>query len=203
MRTIYKITDENLITEMLKRAIFGVLALADEQAKPYAIPLNFVRIDNSFYFHGSKKGRKIEAIQANKQASLSIVESYVVVPSYFASDSELACPATHLNKSIIVDGTLSFVEEHKEKARVLAALMKKLQPEGGYKPLSDAVYKKAIQATTIFKLTPVEMSAKFKFGQQVNQEVFEKIIYNLEKRGTDLDIETVQLMKSMRFAKLD
>ncbi len=75
--------------------------------------------------------------------------------------------------------------------------MKKLQKEGKYKPLNENIYQKAINATTICKLIPNEIKAKFKFGQHLNQERFDMIIKHLEKRGNKKDISTIKLMKKL------
>jgi nitroimidazol reductase NimA-like FMN-containing flavoprotein (pyridoxamine 5'-phosphate oxidase superfamily) len=117
-----------------------------------------------------------------------------MIQSYFSSNDELACPATQFFKSIIIDGEIKFVENYDEKVKVLSELMKKLQKEGKHKPLSDEVYQKAINATTIYKLIPNEIKAKFKFGQHLNQERFDMIIKHLEERGNKKDTLTIKLM---------
>ena len=58
MKTAFDITDDKLIVEVLNLAEHGVLALYD--AKPYAVPVNFVYLDGAIYFHGSPKGKKNE-----------------------------------------------------------------------------------------------------------------------------------------------
>ena len=73
--------------------------------------------------------------------------------------------------------------------------MQKLQPEGQYKAMSEEIYRKSIHATTLFKLIPVTISAKFKFGQQLTEEKFKIIINNLKKRGNPKDLETIHLMR--------
>ncbi len=182
------------IKEILDVVEYGTLALCSED-KPYSLPINFVEVDGSIYFHGSKKGRKIDTIKANQFASFSAVEPYSIIDSDFSSNSELACPATHFFKSVVVDGKIEIVEEYDEKVLMLSSLMRKLQPKGGYKPLSQEVYKKAINATLIYKLVPDSMSLKLKFGQKLTQERFDMIIKNLEKRGSKKDMETIELIK--------
>ena len=162
------------------------------------MPINFVELNNEIYFHGSKKGRKIDILKNNQFASFSVVESYSMIQSYFSSNDKLACPATQFFKSIIIDGEIKFVENYDEKVKVLSELMKKLQKEGKYKPLSEEVYQKTINATKIYKLIPNEIKAKFKFGQHLNQERFDMIIKHLEERGNEKDILTIKLMKKLK-----
>ena len=82
MKSIFALTDEAAIHALLDQIKYGTLALSVEN-QPYSLPVNFVRIGSSLYFHGSKKGRKIETMQANPRASFSVVEAGSVIPSYF------------------------------------------------------------------------------------------------------------------------
>jgi len=197
MKENTRIKDEKIIEKIIDDAEYGTLALCDVKGKPYALPINYVRIGDDLYFHGSKKGRKIEALESNKQASFSIVETLSFVPSYFSTKEDLACPATQFYRSVSIDGRIEFVDDYKEKVLALSKLMEKLQPEGKYQSMSKAVYLKAIDATRIFKLIPNEITGKFKLGQQHSKERLELIIKNLEARGTQTDLETVALMREL------
>ena len=197
MKENTRIKDKKIIKKIIDTAEYGTLALCDTEGKPYALPINYVRIGDDLYFHGSKKGRKIEAIESNKQASFSIVETLSFVPSYFSTKEDLACPATQFYRSVSIDGFIEFVDDYKEKVLALSKLMEKLQPEGKYQSMSKAVYQKAIDATRIFKLIPNEISGKFKLGQQHSKERLELIIKNLEARGTQTDLKTVALMREI------
>ena len=196
MKQIFEITDEKIIKEVLNNAEYGTLAICHDN-KPYSLPINFVEFNNEIYFHGSKKGRKIEILQNNQFASFSVVEPYSMIQSYFSSQGKLACPATQFFKSIIIDGKIEFIENYDTKVEVLSKLMEKLQKEGKYKPLNKEIYQKSINATTIYKLIPDEIKAKFKFGQHLNEERFNMIIEHLEKRGKKTDKATIKLMRKL------
>ncbi len=195
MKSIFTITDEAAIYALLDRTEYGTLALSIDN-RPYSLPVNFVRVENTLYFHGSKKGRKIETITANSRAAFSVVEAGSIIPSYFSSTDELACPATQFFASVMIEGRIVFVEEYDVKAAALEALMEKLQPEGGYKPLSDPAYRKAIDATTIYALPIERLSGKYKFGQHLPPERFERILHYLNERGTATDQHTQTMMQS-------
>ena len=194
MKPIFEIKEVNLINEILDNAEYGTLALCMNN-KPYSVPINFVRINKNIYFHGAKKGKKIEMIKANSLASFSVVESLSLLPSFFSSDKGDACPSTHLFKSVIIDGEIQFIENYDEKEEVLQALMEKLQKEGGYIPLNDAMYKKAINATLIYKLRANEIKAKFKLGQHFTQERYQRVCEHLQQRGSQKDLQTLQLIQ--------
>jgi nitroimidazol reductase NimA-like FMN-containing flavoprotein (pyridoxamine 5'-phosphate oxidase superfamily) len=197
LKSTFEIKDEKIIDEVLQQNEYGVLAICFED-KPYSVPINFVKMDDNIYFHGGKSGRKLEILQKNQFASFSVVESYSLIQSYFSSNDGLACPATQFFKSIIIDGKIEFLEDYDEKISALDSLMKKLQKEGGYKPLSDEVYKKTINSVVMYKLIPQTTKAKFKFGQHLTQERFDMIIEHLEKRGDEKDKATIELMKKFK-----
>jgi len=194
MKQIFEIKEKKTIEALLNRAEYGTLALCKE-GKPYSIPVNFVLFDDAIYFHGSHKGRKMETLADNTQVSLSIVENYSLIQSYFSSNDGSACPATQFFKSVVIDGQATIIEEQHEKAKVLEALMQKLQPEGNYTPLTDERYTKALKATAVVKIEIEELKCKFKFGQHLNQERFDMIIKHLEERGETIDLETVKMME--------
>ncbi len=197
MKSIFEIKNKEIIKEILDLAEFGTLAICKDD-KPYSLPINFVYLNRCIYFHGSAKGRKIDILKENPFASFSVVEPYSVIQSYFSSTDDLACPATHFFKSVVIDGKIEFVKNNKEKVQALSALMQKLQKEGKYIPLKDEVYKKIIDATTVYKINIDDISAKFKFGQHLSQERFDMIIEHLKKRATKKDISTIELMKEMK-----
>jgi len=197
MNPHFKIEDKSIINEILDQAEYGTLALSVDNT-PYAVPLNFVRIEDGIYFHGALKNRKMKMLAQNPKVSFSVVENYSLIDSDFSSNDDLACPATQFFKSISIDGKVEMVEDKKEKTVMFEALMKKLQPKGGYKPFNDEVYSKALKSTAIYKLVADDMSCKFKFGQHLNEERFEMIIGSLEARGTKMDRATVKIMKNQR-----
>jgi len=198
MKKTFEITDDKQISEILDNAEFGTLALCVEN-KPYSLPINFVELNGEIFFHGAKKGKKIDIMKTNPFACFSVVEDYSLLPSYFSNDKGNACPATHLFKSVIIDGDIKFVEKYEEKVEALQGLMEKLQSEGGFNHMSDKkMYEKAINATELFKLVPNKKRAKFKLGQNFNEERYERVKEHLKKRGTKKDLATLKLLEEYK-----
>ncbi len=197
MNPNFEIKNKTIIYNILDKAEYGTLALCVEN-RPYAVPLNFVRIEDDIYFHGALKNKKMKMLEQNPHVSFSVVENYALIDSDFSSVDGLACPATQFFKSVSIDGVVSLVEHRDEKSKVFEALMQKLQPKGGYKPFSDKAYDAAIKNTAVVKLQVENLSCKFKFGQHLNEERFEMILSALLKRGTQTDIQTVEIMKAQR-----
>lgn len=198
MKQVFEIKDQTMINAVLDNAEYGTLALSIDD-KPYAVPVNFVRIEHDIYFHGALQNKKMKILKQNPSISFSVVENYALIVSYFSSVDGLACPATQFFKSVSIDGSTTLVEERNQKIEVFEALMQKHQPEGRYKPFSDQAYEKSIKATAIVKIRPSMIKAKFKFGQHLDKERFEMIISHLKRRDHPLDKETIRMMESQRF----
>jgi len=196
MKKVFQITDKHIINAVLDKAEYGTLAVCNEH-KPYAVPLNFVRIEDNIYFHGALKNKKMKMLEQNPHVSFSVVESYSIIASFFSSSEGLACPATHFFKSVSIDGVAEVVENREEKAMMFEAMMQKLQPEGGYKPFSDEAYDKALEVTAVVKIVPSSVTCKFKFGQHLDEERFGMILEHLKERDTAIDNETIEMMKGL------
>jgi len=198
MKKAFEITDQELITEILQTAEYGVLALSGKQ--PYAVPVNFVYLEGDLYFHGSLKGKKMTLLRENNRVSFNVTTDATIIPSYFSSSENLACPASSFFKSIIIDGHADIVENRGEVAKVFLAMMKKLQPEGKYTSFESNEYDPHFKALSVVKIKTQEISAKFKMGQNLNQERFQMIIEHLQRRGRKIDRLTANSMK--KFYKL-
>lgn len=185
------------IAAFLAEMTFGFLGTIDLEGWPHITPLNFVYFNESIYFHGSKIGQKMEDLKhAADKVTFSVAKEYAIIPSYF-SDPRLACPATAYFKSVYVKGSASLVVDLEEKAAALSAFMEKLQPEGGYDPITieNKAYVPQLKGVSVVKITIQEMTAKFKFGQNLKEEQHEHITDQLHERNRDLDEATVALMK--------
>ncbi|MFV7790168.1 pyridoxamine 5'-phosphate oxidase family protein [Aliarcobacter lanthieri] len=194
-RAEFDVKDENSINEVLEACEYGTLSLINN-GKPYCIALNFVYFQGSIYFHGSNEGKKIDTIKENPNGSFLVVQPYSTIPSYFF-DTVAACPATQFFASVLLEGMLSFVDNGDEKAKVLNALMKKLQKDGGYEEIAydKAMYTKMLDKVTVIRLKPQNISCKIKVGQNLNNEKRDKLTQKLENRASNIDMHTIKQMK--------
>lgn len=195
----FKITDQALISAMLHEASFGVLALAGAtpDEPPYAVPVNFVYLNDAIYFHSSPKGKKMRMLGDNPAVSFSVVQNETIIPSFFSSTEGMACPASAFFKSVIIDGRAFIVESRDEIARAFTAMMEKLQPEGGYTSFDSDAYDKHFAALAVVRIDVKSLSAKFKFGQNLTAERFGMVIEHLEQRGCDIDLLTAAAMRQL------
>ncbi|OBZ09681.1 flavin-nucleotide-binding protein [Bacillus sp. FJAT-27264] len=195
-RKEFQVDNEEELQTFLNEMSFGFLGTTDEQGRPRVTPLNFVYIDGCFYFHGSHAGGKMEAIRRQERVCFTVADEYALIPSYF-SDPHLACPATAYFKSVTAFGTAEPVSDITEKATVLALFMKKLQPEGGYDEIdaTDPQYRGRLKGVAVVRITPDELTAKFKFGQNLKEDERTGVISGLAERNGERDAETIEMMK--------
>lgn len=167
---------------LLARADTAHFALIDEDGGPILRCLHTVLDEDALCFHASRQGAKMRGV--GRTAVASVERTLAVVPSY-AVDPERACPATTWYQSVQVRGTLMRVEDSRRKARVLQALMERLQGEGGYVPISadHALYERAIAGVEVLALPLEEVSGRAKLGQNRSDEQVIRALECLWRRG--------------------
>ncbi|MNI84708.1 hypothetical protein D3C73_1416350 [compost metagenome] len=89
------------------------------------------------------------------------------------------------------------VEELTEKAAVMSLFMQKLQPEGGYVPITadNPKYRPRLKGVALVRIVPEELTAKFKFGQNLKEEERAGVTQGLAGRNGPRDAETLDMMK--------
>src|SRR5262249_37758769 len=119
------------------------------------------------------------------------------IPSYFI-DPERACPATTIYRSAQVHGRIERVEDASHKAEVLAALMKKYQPEGGYTPIDpeSALYAKAIDGIMVLQIGLEQIDGKAKLFQNRSPEDRIRVMEALWARGQPGDVEAIEQIRA-------
>jgi len=197
-RKEFQIDDENYedVVAFLQEMQFGFLGTWKEGNYPGITPINYIYTQDSIYLHGSKAGEKMKSIKHNPNVSFAIAKDYSIIPSYM-SDPVYACPATVYFKSVHITGRAEIVEDLEEKCMVLNTLMQKLQPEGGYEPISSQYsgYVSRVKATTVIRINIDQLTAKFKFGQNLKDDQFHNLTQQLEARNEGADAQTVELMQ--------
>ena len=131
--------------EILKNGEFGILATMGSEY-PYAVPVNYVVIDNTIYYHGScEVGQKTENINVNNHVCFTVVGKTEVLASKFGEKYE----------SIIALGKVSIVDDVK-KEKVLEAFLDKYSAEfkdAGMKYLHGAKAKVSAYGIEIEQIT--------------------------------------------------
>lgn len=115
-----QLPDEESV-RILQTATSGVLAVADGDGQPYAVPLSYVYGGGKLYFHCAVTGHKLSALRANPKASFCVIEQDQVVPEEY----------TTYYRSVVVFGTVRVLEDETEKRAALVRLADRYWPEAG------------------------------------------------------------------------
>jgi ribosomal protein S18 acetylase RimI-like enzyme/nitroimidazol reductase NimA-like FMN-containing flavoprotein (pyridoxamine 5'-phosphate oxidase superfamily) len=153
-----------------------------------------VVVDGYLAFHGSPVGEKVNAV--GRPAVASAEEIIAPIPSYFI-DPERACPATTYYLSAQVHADIERTEDPDFKTRVLAELMAKLQPQGGYLPLDadHPLYRNAIQQIMVLRMSLERLDGKAKLGQNRPPDLLSRVLQALWQRGLPGDARAIDLVR--------
>ena len=180
---------------ILARAPVVHLASTTEAGEPVLRTLHGVVVRGGVAFHGAPAGEKMEAV--GRPAVVMAEEIVASIPSYFV-DPERACPATTLYRSAQVHGEIERVDDPDHKAEVLAALMKKLQPEGGYAPIDarHPLYQKAVAGILVLRVPLERLDGKAKLAQQRTPIERCRLLEKLWERGLPGDAAAIELVRA-------
>src|SRR5688500_16149134 len=179
----------------LRDAAVVRLASTTDGGDPLLRTLHPALVDGWICFHGAVAGEKTEAI--GKAAVIAADEAVASLPSFWR-EPEKACPATTWYLGVQVHGAIERVDDPGFKARSLQALMEKLQPEGGYKPITplDPLYKASVKGTLVFRVSTERIDGKAKLGQNLPPETLGEMWTRLWRRGVQRDLRALELSRA-------
>ncbi|MCX5773051.1 MAG: pyridoxamine 5'-phosphate oxidase family protein [Fusobacteria bacterium] len=134
--------------EILQKGVFGTLAISDVEGYAYSVPLNYVMLSDTLYFHCAKEGKKLEGIIKNPSVSFSVVTVSNIKDKEFTTEYE----------SVIVFGKAYKVEVEEEIMDTLKALILKYSPE--YLSEGDLYIQKFKRATQVVGIKVSHFTAK-------------------------------------------
>ncbi|MCR4694601.1 MAG: pyridoxamine 5'-phosphate oxidase family protein [Pseudobutyrivibrio sp.] len=139
--------------EILKKEPRGVLAIHGELGYPYALPMDYIYDEENgkIYFHGAKEGHKIDALRRDNKVS------FCVYDQGFKKEGEWA-----LNiKSVIIFGTIRFIDDQNETIERVRALGLK------YYPTAESVEEEIRKSAAHVQM--LELSIDHMTGKLVNE----------------------------------
>lgn len=104
--------------EILKSNAYGVLSTINPNGYPYGVPISYIYINDSIYFHCALEGHKLDNIKDNDKVSFCVVGQTCVLPDKFSTNYE----------SVIIFGRASEVFDD-EKYTVLLEVLNKYSPD--------------------------------------------------------------------------
>ena len=149
MRRFKQQLSEEECIKILKEEPRGVLSVLGDDGYPYGLPIDHYYDEETgkIYFHGGKRGHKIDAMRRHPKAS------FCVFDEGFRRDGEWA-----LNiRSVIVFGRIEFIEDQEQLLRISALLSRKFTDDEAY------IQRELDQSgprTLMFALVPEHMTGK-------------------------------------------
>lgn len=133
---------------IMRNATSGVLALADREGRPYAVPLSFAYEKNTIYFHCAPTGHKMDLMKENARASFCVIGEDHLRPAAF----------TTYYRSVIAIGNTRIVEDPEEKLKALYLLIQKYADgvPGAQQEIDGAFHRVAVVAMDVEEITGKE-----------------------------------------------
>ena len=148
LRNKQQLSDEECIN-ILKTELRGILSVLGDDDYPYGVPINhyYCEEDGKIYFHGGKKGHKIDALKKHDKVS------FCVYDKGFKKEGDWA-----LNiKSVIVFGRVEFIEDRETIYRLSEKLSHKFTNDDEY--IRHEIENSG-PGTMMFALVPEHISGK-------------------------------------------
>ena len=135
--------------QILKQELRGVLSVLGDDGYPYGIPLNhyYCEEDGKIYFHSGKNGHKIDALRRNGKASFCVYDSGVRESGTWYLKF----------RSVVVFGTMEFVEDREKTLSVSRELARKFTDDEAY---IEEEIRSAGPAAQLFCMKVEHMSGK-------------------------------------------
>lgn len=141
--------------QLLRDGEYGVLATVDADGQPYGVPLSYVYINGSIYFHCALVGHKLENINNNAKVSFSVVGRTEIIPAEFTTGFE----------SVIAFGKASVIAGE-ERYQALMGLSEKYSPE--FVADAPAYIEKYDKQTAVVRIKVESMTGKAKITGNMN-----------------------------------
>lgn len=200
MRRVEFICDDlDLTKRHFDEIPFGVMIIGDSPL-PYAIPLSFCFLPNiaqkgAIGIHGAKAGRKFALLKDSPKVGFSAVKPYSYIGSEFLGGRMIP---TQFFFSAMIVGDFCVVDDLAKKREILSALVAKYEPQSSNFSFDKKAFMGSENGVFVGFIEIQSISVKAKFGQNLKDSDFESIMSDLAIRATDIDLQTIVLMKHFR-----
>lgn len=117
MRT-YFIQNREEIDAVIRACKTCYLAMSVDD-HPYILPMNFALEGETVILHSAQEGRMWKSIQKNPRVSIN----WTLGEELAWQDVNVGCSYRVKSKSVVVEGSVEFVEDYDEKYRCMQVLM--------------------------------------------------------------------------------
>ena len=145
-----RLRDAAFAWNALEHAPYAVLAMADQEGKPYCIPVTpgADRAHGVIYLHCAKAGQKLDMMRANPSVCLTAVSEAQSVPTEFEMTFA----------SAVFTGHAEEVTDRAEKVEGLRIICQRYDPDGMYR--FEEVVNRLVDGTCVIKIVVEEATGK-------------------------------------------
>lgn len=153
MRTL-NIKDRTEIEKIIKSCKTCYVAMSESDV-PYVLPMNFALDGDAVILHSDQSGRMWETMHKNPKVCIN----WTLGEELAWQDERVGCSYRVKSKSVLVEGTVEFVNDYDEKERCLHLLMAQYS-DRKFKFNAPAVKNVGIIKVRIEKISAKEFGAK-------------------------------------------
>ncbi|MGL4332612.1 MAG: pyridoxamine 5'-phosphate oxidase family protein [Bacteroidales bacterium] len=139
------------INEIIDQCTYCTVSLNGIDGFPYVFPMNFVRLEGKIYLHSAPHGTHLSLLDQDNRIVLSFVHGNDLVYQH----SKVACSHSMRSDSVVIRGSVSFLESIEQKIKVFNELM------NCFVPGKEFVYSlPSLQNVKIWIVEPQSITAK-------------------------------------------
>ncbi len=151
--------DREKINGFLAKQRVGTLSMCEPGGRPYALPVNYVYVDNKVYIHGMGSGKKNDVLAVNPSVCFTVFAEFGTV----ADPVPAKCDTAYL--SVVIFGKAVKVEDIAEKTQALRQIVEKFMPQYFQTPLTAQFveqYHSSFddKAVAVYRIDPADLTAK-------------------------------------------
>lgn len=193
LKPCFAMTEAQALAELGRIGVVRLAAATPEG--PLLRTFDGVVLEGAICFHGGDHGDKLELL--GREVMVAAEEVVAHLPSWFF-DERRACPATTYYRSVHAWGTLERIDDRRDKAAVLQALMARLQPEGRHQPLTgdDPLYAGVLDNLLVARIRPTRIVGKAKLGQHKGAATIARALDGLWQRGAPGDLAALRAIRA-------
>ena len=148
-RTLY---EEKEKFDIINKCDVCRIAMADENGQPYIVCMNFAFDGKYLYLHSGHTGKKIDILLKNNRLCVEFSTDFQL----YRQNEEVACSYGMKYRSVLLHGTVEFIEDVAEKVRMMNLIMQK------YTGKSFTYNPPAINSVAIMRVVPSLIEGKVK-----------------------------------------
>lgn len=116
----FTIEELERIESVIRACKLCFVGMADENGRPYVLPMNFGYGDGIIYLHSAQEGRSIRTMEKNPHICVTFCSDPVLIRQH----PDVACSYRMRAGSVICEGKVEFEEDFAEKEKALNIIMR-------------------------------------------------------------------------------